>query len=153
MPVWSAGQPAGWREVGVASHHKTIFSSTAVFSCLKKKCYSRYTLLNVLIMSSDFSFRFYSTWWCTRAMKHFILSLEIKFLSVVILYHHVVLHQQIPTFTITEIFFKDIKSPTCKCKTITFHLEQSYCLNIIYLWSNSYTSHTHKKNKIKRFFL
>ena len=41
LPVWSAGKPAGWKEVGVASYHKSIFSSTAVFSlCLKKKCYT-----------------------------------------------------------------------------------------------------------------
>ena len=52
LPVWSVGQLAGWREVGVASHHKTISSSTAVFfALLEKKCHTRYTLLNVLIMS------------------------------------------------------------------------------------------------------
>ena len=36
----------------------------------------RYTLLNVLIISfliSYFSYRFYSTWWCRKIMKHFIL--------------------------------------------------------------------------------
>ena len=49
--VLSAGQPAGWREVGVAFHHKTISSSTSIFFTLfEKKCYTLYSLLNVLIM-------------------------------------------------------------------------------------------------------
>ena len=52
LPVRSAGQLAGWRKGGVASHHKTISSSTAAFLlCWKKKCYTRYSLLNVLIMT------------------------------------------------------------------------------------------------------
>ena len=43
LPVWSVGQPAGWREVGVAFHHKTISSSTTVFLLCLKKCATHVT--------------------------------------------------------------------------------------------------------------
>ena len=67
---------------------------------------------NAFFMSdqSKFCYLHHCTWWCTYIMKYFILwiilSLEIKFLSIVILYPHKVFHQQISTFTTTEIFFR-----------------------------------------------
>ena len=157
LAVWSAGQPGGWREVEVASHHKTIFSSTAVFlRCLKKKLL--HTLRTFKCFNNeffDFNFRFYSTWWCTHVMKHFILkiilSFEIKFLSIVIFYLHVVLHQQISSFTITEIYFRISNLQ---------HVNENYnfppWIIILFKHSKLMKHQLHlrqKKIKIKRFFL
>ena len=113
LPVQSAGKPAGWREVGVTSHHKTTSSSTTVFLLCFVYCVLLGTLLTFKCFNnefSDFSFTCYSTLWCTHIMKYFILeiilNIGIKFLSIVILYPHVVLYQQISTLTIAEIFLK-----------------------------------------------
>ena len=121
MPVRSAEQPAGWREAADASHHKTISSSTAVFLLsLGKKCYTRYSLLNVLIMSflipalnfilidgahiSWNILNFHSKSW-NKAFNYCYLVYSCGSSTANFYFHY---HWNL---------FKDIKSLTCKPKT------------------------------------
>ena len=69
LPMCPAGKPAGWREARVASHYKTISSSTArelpIYSAWKRVLHKLLTFKCFSNEFSDFNFSFYSTW-CFR---------------------------------------------------------------------------------------
>ena len=58
--------------VNFFENNQKLFS----WSLIEKNCHTRYSLLNVLLISFlilYFSFRFHSTWLCKKIMKNFIL--------------------------------------------------------------------------------
>ena len=99
-------------------------------------CYTRYSLLNVLMsfLIFYFSFRFYSTWCCRHIMKHFHTlnnsESEIKFWGINWYNFRGYLVSWGGSSSVNFIFlyhwnaFNDIKSPTCKSKITTFHIRQ-----------------------------
>ena len=141
-PAW---QPAGWREGGSTSHSKNHFFKYSwkmlYYLCLKKNWYKRYSLLNFLIMSflsfiSALDFILLDgakISWNIWYFKSFLSINWYNFRGYLLSWGGSWYANF--NFRYHWNLFKDIKSPTCKSKTIKFHLGQSYCLNIINLGS------------------
>ena len=148
-PPW---QPAGWREGRGTSHNKSHFFKyswrmTYLFYLKKIDTHMLLTIKFFDNEFSDFLFQlqilFYLMVHTYRETFHTLnhSESEIKFLSInwYKFWGYLVTWGGSSyanfNFHYHWNLFKNIKSPTCKSKTIKFHLGQLYCLNIINLGS------------------